>query len=140
MFSLVTQGLTLEPLARMAGLGQADATVRRHEEAIARVRLAEAALARLDELSDSDQVSDALVDRVRANLEERIGSARNSCSEGSDREPRTLTERDLRRDLIAAETAELARLFNDGTISSQARRGLQRTLDLELARLTDAPP
>ena len=58
----------------------------------------------------------------------------------SDREPRTLTERDLRRDLIAAETAELARLFNDGTISSQARRGLQRTLDLELARLTDAPP
>jgi CPA1 family monovalent cation:H+ antiporter len=140
VLSLVTQGLTLEPLARVAGLGQAGPTARRHEEAIARVRLAEAALARLDELSDSEDVSDALVDRVRANLEERIGSAHGSFSQGSDREPGMRTERDLRRDLIAAELAELARLFNDGTISSQARRGLQRNLDLELTRLTDAPP
>ena len=44
-----------------------------------------------------DEVSDAIVDLVRANLEERIGSANGSFSEGSDREPRTLTERDMRR-------------------------------------------
>ena len=55
-------------------------------------------------------------------------------------EPGELTERELRRDLIAAEMAELGRMFDDGTISSPARQGLQRSLDLELARLTDAPP
>jgi monovalent cation/hydrogen antiporter len=140
VFSLVVQGSTLEPLARLAGLGQAGATARRHEEAIARVRLAEAALARLDELSDSDAVSDAVVDRVRGNLHDRIGSADGGFSEGADGGPGELTERELRRDLIAAEIAELGRLFDDGTISFPARQGLQRSLDLELARLTDASP
>ncbi|HEX6932199.1 MAG TPA: Na+/H+ antiporter [Streptosporangiaceae bacterium] len=139
VFSLVAQGFTLEPLARMAGLGHAAATARRHEEAVARVRLAEAALARLDELSGTDAVSDALVDRVRANLQERIGTASGGFSEGSGGGQGKMTERALRRDLIAAEMAELARLSDDGTISSQARQGLQRNLDLELARLTNAP-
>ena len=140
VFSLVAQGFTLEPLVRSAGLGHVGATARRHGEAIARVRLAEAALARLDDLSDSDVVSDALVDRVRASLPARIGSAHDAISEGSDGGPGTLTEREVRRDLIAAETAELGRMFDDGTISIAARQGLQRTLDLELAPLTDAPP
>ena len=140
VFSLVTQGFTLEPLARIAGVGRAGSSATGHEEIMARVRLAEAALARLDELSESDAVSDALVDRVRASLQERIGSADGSFSEGSEGAPGKLTEREVRRDLIAAETAELGRMFDDGTISNPARQGLQRSLDLELSRLTDAPP
>ncbi len=48
--SLIVQGLTLEPLARFAGIARPAAA--RHEETIARLRLAEAALARLDELAD----------------------------------------------------------------------------------------
>jgi monovalent cation/hydrogen antiporter len=139
VFSLVAQGFTLEPLARVAGLGPAGAAARGHEEAIARIRLAEAALARLDELSDSNAVSDALADRVRASLQDRIGSAHDGSGDGPDGPPGTLTERDLRRDLVAAEMAELARLFDDGTISIPARQGLQRSLDLELSRLTEAP-
>ena len=43
MVSLIVQGLTLEPLARFAGIARPAAA--RHEETIARVRLAEAALA-----------------------------------------------------------------------------------------------
>jgi len=39
--------------------------------------------------------------------------------------------RDLRRDLITVETAELTRLYNDGTIGAATRRDLQRRLDLE---------
>jgi CPA1 family monovalent cation:H+ antiporter len=140
VFSLIAQGFTLEPLARIARLDHAGATARRHEEAIARLRLAEAALARLDELSDGGAVSDALVDRVRTNLQERIGTARSSFRSGSDDDSGKLAERELRRDLIAAEIAELARLSDDGTISSQARLELQGSLDLELARLTKAPP
>src|SRR6185312_9499575 len=45
--SLVVQGLTLEPLVRLTGIARQDGG--RHEETVARVRLAEAALARLDE-------------------------------------------------------------------------------------------
>ena len=48
-----------------------------------------------------------------------------------------MPERELRADLIAAENAELARLFEDGTISAATRQRLQQTLDLEVTRLTE---
>ena len=47
VISLIVQGLTLEPLVRRAGIARPDAA--RHEETMARLRLAEAALARLDD-------------------------------------------------------------------------------------------
>ena len=52
-------------------------------------------------------------------------------------EPDGLTDRELRRTLNAAENAELARLYDDGTISQPTRQRLQRGLDLEAARLSD---
>ena len=52
-------------------------------------------------------------------------------------EPGGLTERELRRDLIGAENAELARLYAEGTISEATRRRLQHGLDLEATRLSD---
>jgi monovalent cation/hydrogen antiporter len=52
VISLIVQGLTLEPLVRLAGIARpGDA---QQEETVARLRLAEAALARLDELADGD--------------------------------------------------------------------------------------
>ena len=48
-----------------------------------------------------------------------------------------LTEQELRGDLITAETAELTRLYDAGTISTATRRRLQRNLDLETTRLTE---
>jgi len=47
-------------------------------------------------------------------------------------------EYQIRRDLIAAEHAELARLFAEGTITAATRQRLQRGLDLEIARLAEA--
>jgi hypothetical protein len=46
-----------------------------------------------------------------------------------------LTDRDLRRALNAAENAEVARLYHDGTVSQPTRQWLQRGLDA--ARLRD---
>jgi NhaP-type Na+/H+ or K+/H+ antiporter len=45
--------------------------------------------------------------------------------------------RDLRRDLLATETAELVRLRDAGLISEDVRRRVQRAVDLEEAALTD---
>ena len=133
--SLIVQGLTLEPLARFAGIAQPGTA--RHEETIARLRLAEAGLARLDELADSDAAPDAVIDRVRASLQARIGHSRARIDGTPPPEPDGLTERELRRDLITAENAELTRLYQDGTISAATRQRLQRGLDLEATRLSD---
>jgi len=134
--SLVVQGFTLEPLARSAGLGQPRATGRGHEETIARLRLADAALVRLDELAESNAAADVVIDRLRAGLQARLAGT-GAAARGPDADPGQRTERELRGDLLAAESAELARLFDDGTISSATRQRLQRSLDLELARLAD---
>jgi CPA1 family monovalent cation:H+ antiporter len=133
--SLVVQGLTLEPLARVAGIARPAAA--RHEETIAQLRLAEAALARLDELADGNAASDDMIDRVRATVQARAGRSRALADDGHVPEPEGLTERELRRDLNAVENTELARLYRNGTISQATRQRLQRSLDLDLTRLSD---
>jgi len=135
VISLVVQGLTLEPLVRVAGIARAESV--RHEETVARLRLAEAALARLDELADDDCAADDAIDRARAGLQARIGRTRARIDGTEAAEPGGLTDRDLRRALNAAEHAELARLYDDGTISQPTRLRLQRGLDLEATRLSD---
>jgi monovalent cation/hydrogen antiporter len=138
VISLIVQGFTLEPLARFAGFGRAAAGAA-HEETIARLRLAEAGLARLDELAEAGAAPDEVIDRLRTGLEARIGTTRARLDENPDAAGTALTERELRGDLIAAENAELSRLYDAGTIGAATRRRLQRSLDLETARLTEGP-
>jgi len=135
VISLIVQGFTLEPLARLAGFGPAAGPA--HEETIARLRLAEAGLARLDELAEAGAAPDEVIDRLRTGLEARIGTTRARLDENPDAAGTALTERELRGDLIAAENAELSRLYDAGTIGAATRRRLQRSLDLETARLTE---
>jgi len=71
--SLIVQGFTLEPLARLAGFGTATVAGPRHEETVARLHMAEAGLARLDELADNGAAPDEVIDRVRASLQARSG-------------------------------------------------------------------
>jgi len=134
VISLIVQGLTLEPLVRLAGIARPGSA--RHEETVARLRLAEAALARLDELAEGDCAPDDAIDRARAGLEARIGRARARIDSDQPPEPDGLTDRELRRTLNVAENAELARLYDNGTISQPTRQRLQRSLDLEAARLS----
>ena len=135
VMSLIVQGLTLEPLVRRTAVARPAASTRQ-EEAAARLRLAEAGVARIDELATSEEIPDAVIGRMRRVLDTRIGHARARLDAGGDDRPE-LTEREVRRDVIAAENAELARLYADGDISEATRQRLQRTLDLELARFTD---
>jgi Na+/H+ antiporter len=135
VISLIVQGLTLEPLVRLAGIARPDRA--RHEETVARLRLAEAALARLDELAAGDCAADDAIDRARATLQARIGRTRARIDGTEEPEPDGMTDRELRRALNATENAELARLYDDGTIDQPTRQRLQRSLDLEGARLSD---
>jgi monovalent cation/hydrogen antiporter len=136
VISLIVQGFTLEPLARLAGFGPAMPGPG-HEETLARLRMAEAGLARLEELAEDGAAPDEVIDRLRTSLQARIGTTRARIDQRPDAAGTALTERKLRGDLITAETTELTRLYDSGTISAATRRRLQRNLDLETARLTD---
>jgi monovalent cation/hydrogen antiporter len=141
VISLIVQGLTLGPLVRLAGIAR-PGDAREEEEAAARLRLAEAALARLEELADEAgtggyRADDDAIGRTRASLRARVGRARARAEGTAAAEPGGLTDRELRRALNAAEHAELARLYDDGTITAATRQHLQRSLDLEAARLND---
>ena len=138
VISLIVQGFTLEPLARLAGFGKAVAGPR-HEETVARLHMAEAGLACLEELAEGGAAPDEVIDRLRASLQARIGTTRARVDLGPDAAGTALTERELRGDLITAEGAELSRLYEAGTISAATRQRLQRNLDLETARLTEPP-
>jgi monovalent cation/hydrogen antiporter len=138
VISLIVQGLTLEPLVRRTAVAQPAASTQQ-EEAAARLRLAEAGIARLDELAASEEVPDAEIDRIRRALNARIGRARAHLDQEGDATPQGWSGRDIHRDVIAAENAELAGLYAAGTISAATRQRLQRALDLELARLGSEP-
>ncbi|MER6128087.1 Na+/H+ antiporter [Streptomyces sp. NPDC001795] len=139
--TLVGQGFTLAPVVRRSGIAlEPDHTDR--EEAEARSRLAHAGLARLEELAELEAAPDVVLDRLRRALNARLDDARDRLAEGNGSPPpgesADLVHRQLRRDLIAVETAELQRLYDEHRISDTTRRRLQRSLDLEEARLADA--
>ncbi|MFI6466538.1 Na+/H+ antiporter [Streptomyces sp. NPDC050538] len=139
--TLVVQGFTLAPVVRRSGIAlEPDHTER--EEASARCRLADAGIRRLDELAELEAVPDVVLDRLRRGLNARLDDARDRLSDNTTQaahaESADLVYRQLRRDLIAVETVELQRLYDDHAISDTTRRRLQRSLDLEEARLADA--
>ncbi|MER5304038.1 cation:proton antiporter [Streptomyces lasiicapitis] len=136
--TLVVQGFTLAPVVRRSGIAlEPDHTER--EEASARCRLADAGIRRLDEMSELEAVPEVVVDRLRRGLQARLEHARERLDEnGGAAESADLVYRQLRRDLIAVEAAELRHLYDEHRISDTTRRRLQRSLDLEEARLADA--
>ena len=75
VISLIVQGFTLQPLARLAGFGPATAGPH-HEETLARLRMAEAGLARLEELAEGGTAPDEVLDRLRTSLQARIETTR----------------------------------------------------------------
>jgi monovalent cation/hydrogen antiporter len=78
-----------------------------------------------------------VIGRIRAGLQARIGTARARLDADQQTTREALTERELRGQLIAAENAELSRLFQVGTIGAATRQRLQRSLDLEAAKLAE---
>jgi Na+/H+ antiporter len=134
LVTLVGQGLTLGPL--IDRLGVRDDGSEEREEVAARVRLAEAALARLEELTEEDWVRRDTLDRVRGMYDYR--RRRFSAREDGDAdryEERTGAYQRLMYELFDAQREELIGLRNRGDISDEVRRRVERELDLEESRL-----
>jgi len=136
--TLVVQGLTLPVVIRALRL-EADDGGAEAEEAQARIRAAEAALERLDELVGESWVLEDTAERLRGQYRFRIDrfSARiDPDRDGDGRiEKRSLKFQRLRRELIDAERHAVVEMRNTGEISDEVMRRIQLDLDLEVSRL-----
>ncbi len=134
--TLVGQGLSLPALIRALRL-EADDTGAEAEEALARVRAAEAALVRLEELAPEPWVIDATAERLRGLYRFRIDrfSARVDPDGDGMIEKQSVKYQRLRRELLQAERHAVVELRNTGEISDDVMRRVERDLDLEIARL-----
>jgi len=133
--TLVLQGLSLPLLIRMLRIepDHGDEV----EDAKARIRAAEAALARLEELIDQDWVREDTAERLRGLYgfrRNRFASRFDDESDGAIEEQSQAYQR-LRRELLDAERAAVTQLGRDGVISGDVANRVRRDLDLEDARL-----
>ncbi len=134
--TLLLQGLTLPPLIRKLGLmGEAEEDWREDE---ARLRAAEAALVRIDELTGEDWVREDTAERMRGLYEyrRRRFEARFDGSGHSEKyESRSANFQRLRRELLEAEREAVLDLRSKGVINDDVMRRVERDLDLEDSRL-----
>jgi monovalent cation/hydrogen antiporter len=133
--TLVLQGLTLPTLIRVLDISD-DGRAER-EDAKARIRAAEAALARLEELVEEGIVYPETADRIRGMLGFRRDRFRARFDDSDDGaiEEQSLAYQRVMRQLLDAERAELVSLRNQGVIDDNVMQRVQRDLDLEAARL-----
>ena len=137
--TLVVQGLSLPIVIRLLGLE--DDGLSEKEETKARIRAAEAALQRLEELAGEEWVNDDTAERLRGayGFRRRRFAARFDGDDDGAVEQRSQSYQRLRAELLEAERQAVLELRRDGRISDEVMRRLERDLDLEVARL-DIPP
>jgi monovalent cation/hydrogen antiporter len=133
--TLVLQGLSLPALIRAMRI-EPDRS-EEEEDARARIRAAEAALERLNELAAEDWVRDDTAERLRGLYGFRVNRFSSRFDDGADGaiEEQSQSYQRLRRELLDAERAAVAQLGRSGEISGDVVNRVRRDLDLEDARL-----
>jgi CPA1 family monovalent cation:H+ antiporter len=133
--TLVGQVLTLPGLVRLLGL-EDDGSAER-EDAKARIKAAEAGLARLEELAAEDWVHEDTAERLRGQYRFRSNRfrARYAGNDEDGVEDRSTRYQRLRRELLDAERQAVIALRNDGVITEEVMQRVQRDIDLEDSRL-----
>jgi len=137
LVTVVGQGLTLPALIRRLGVHEEDA-VEETEEIRARLAASKAALVRLEELEDEEWTREETIERVRAlyHYRKRRFAIRAGMLEDEDGiEDRSVAYQRLMHVLYDAQRAALVGLRNQGEISNDVMRRVERELDLEESRL-----
>ena len=127
--TLLGEGLTLAPLVRHLGLAKTEEHQRR--EAVARARVTEAGLARLDELAEAGEVDEDTANVYRQLFELRLDRVRSLLSD-DDEDPVDTSA--FRRELVRAQRDKLAQLYAKGKIGDEIRRTIARSLDRQEGR------
>src|SRR5579863_3572006 len=131
--TLIGQGLMLPRVVRWLGLTRdADAERRREHaaELTARTEALKVAQSRLKQWAEDGRISPEAHAILRARHDYRAGRLPQTALDGSDA---AALAAELRMELIAAEREFIYRLLQDGQITDEARRRIERELDLEEA-------
>jgi CPA1 family monovalent cation:H+ antiporter len=133
--TLVLQGLTLPLLIKLVGL-EDDGAEAASEEAKARIRAAEVALARLEQLVEEGEVREDTAERIRGAYTFRADRFRERLDpERSEIEDRSQAFQQIRRELLRAEEEGVLELRRAGVISDDVMNRILRDLALEELRL-----
>ena len=131
-------GLGLPLVVRWLGVAKAGRDEHRaaHESEIAARREAlAAALSSLDAITDDRELSDEVVNLLRARHEIRLSQLPDALN--PDQHEASAAGMALTRELIAAERKFIHVLLRDGKITDEIRRRIERDLDLEEASLAN---
>ncbi len=138
LFTLIIQGLTLPLLIRW--LKVVDDNGGEREEQKARLKVAMAGQKRLQELAEEQQISPALMEKLKHQYDARVRlfSGRYKGELDGDQEDLFSSRSQVELDLLAAETEALVRLRDEKIINDEILHRVQRDLDLEWLRLQNA--
>jgi CPA1 family monovalent cation:H+ antiporter len=132
--TLIGQGLMLPAVVRWLALPHDAEDERRREqdaEIVARLQALEVAQGRLDGLAADGATAPEVVALLRTRNDHRAGQVPRDA----DAHEAIAAAVELRADLIAAEREYLFRQLQEGKITDEARRRIERELDLEEASL-----
>jgi monovalent cation/hydrogen antiporter len=135
VITLIGQGLALPAVVRWLALPHDAEDERRREqdaEIAARLEALKVGLDRLDGLAADGQTDPDVVAILRARHDDRAGQLPRVMGDGFDT---VAAATELRSELIAAERQYIYRLLQDGKITDEARRRIERELDLEEASI-----
>jgi len=133
--TLVLQGLTLPAL--IGRLDVRDDGAEEQEELRGRLAAADAALARLDQLTEERWTPREKVEKLRGVYQHRrrLLKARAGIIRDYGYQDRSLAHQRLLRELLDAQRSAIIQLRNEGTISNDVMHRIERDLDLEDSRL-----
>ncbi len=137
--TLVGLGLTLPAMVRALGLGRSGALESaRHKRDERAVRLAwiDAVLAALDR-AEAQGAPAATVASLRRRHGDRRDHLARTADEANSEDP-VAEESRLQLALIGVERAEIARAYLENRLTDEARRRIEREIDLEEARVQHA--
>ncbi len=137
LVTLVGQGLLLPRVIRGLGLAQAgrlEQRTERAEELAARHQAIEAALARLDALASEGRRAPDVLSSLRVRHLERATQVRRR-REDSGLASGSAQHDEIEAELIGAERERINELYRRGELRDEARRRIERELDLREAHL-----
>ncbi len=138
LLTLVAQGLTLPFVVRAVGLaksGRRELHGDRAEENRARRQAIAAAIERLEALATERGLDDQVVHALRARHRDRLRHVENHGALDDQGLRLSKLQDDLERLLLDAERGAVNELFRIGELKDDARRRIERELDLRQAEL-----
>jgi CPA1 family monovalent cation:H+ antiporter len=131
--TLVGEGLTLPAVTRVLGLanaGRRERQAEREEEFKVRRRAVEAAIERLESLTESRKLGEPVIGPILAHLRNRLKDIDHRKDDNEHHKKVAELSDDIELSLIEAERDLVNDLYRAGELKDEGRRHIERELDL----------